>query len=237
MAYMDSLRTIEDITTGFLLGYKRSTEDYTSYLDLACRSVRDFNLYHNANYVTAKVDITANKLIEMPDDMIGFIDLSYPLEGRLWSFTRQDDIVNTTTFTGLVEGRDSDAGEGVNIKHALSTSYAAKGGVNTYNYTIDWEARRIFIDGIDTDTAVLKYVSSGITVSGITYVPEFIVPVIEGYLLWRETYFLTQFAREREQRKAEYKEEVLKARYFVNSLSYNELRDLLLGSATQSVRR
>ena len=237
MAYTSALKSIEDIVTGFLLGYKRGTEDYVSYVDLACRAVRDFNLYHIRNYVTAKVSITANKIIELPDDMIGFVDLCYPMQGRWWSFTRQDDIVNTTTYTGLVEGRDSDFEEGESISDALSYSYGAKGAVNAYNYTVDWETRRIFVDGLDSDTVVLKYVSSGVTVNGTTYVPELIVPVIEAFLLWKSSYWIQSLVRERPMLKKDYEEEVLKARHFINSLSFNELRDLLLGTATQSPRR
>ena len=106
MAATNALLAIEDIVTRFALKYKKSTEDYVSYLELACNCVRDFSLYHSGEAITAKVSVTANKLIEMPDDMIGFVDLCYPIEGRWWSFTRQDDIVNTTTFTGTppVEG-------------------------------------------------------------------------------------------------------------------------------------
>jgi len=234
MAYTDALIDIETVVTRFLLKYKKSTEDFVSYTELACGCVRDFSLYHSGEAVTAKVSVTANKLIEMPDDMIGFVDLCYPIQGRWWSFTRQDDIVNTTTFTGLVEGRDSDFEEGVNIKHALSDTYGAKGGVNTYNYMIDWDARRIYVDGLDSETVVLKYVSSGVTVAGTTYVPDLISPVIDAYLLWRETYWLPGLAREREMREKDYTKEVLKARYFINSLSYNEFRDLILGNTTQA---
>jgi len=237
MAYTDALIDIETVVTRFLLKYKKSTEDFVSYTELACGCVRDFSLYHSGEAVTAKVSVTANKLIEMPDDMIGFVDLCYPIQGRWWSFSRQDDIVNTTTFTGLVEGRDSDFEEGVDIKHALSTGYGAKGGVNTYNYMIDWDARRIYVDGLDSETVVLKYVSSGVTVAGTIYVPDFMTPVIDSYLLWRETYWQTALVRERQLREKEYKEEVLKARYFVNSLSYNELRDIILGNTTQTVVR
>ena len=84
---------------------------------------------------------------------------------------------------------------------------------------------------------MLKYVSSGVTVAGTTYVPDFLSPVIDAFLLWKESYWLPGLARERQLRERDYTNEVLKARYFVNSLSYNELSDLILGNATQSVIR
>lgn len=237
MASTNALRPLEDVVREYLLMYRKTTEDYILYLSHACACVRDFRLYHSNEVITAKVSVTANKLIEMPDDMIGFNDLLIPIEGRWWSFTQQKDIVNTTTFTGLVEGRDEDEGEGVDIKHSVSDSYGARGAVNDYNYTIDWNARRIFVDGIESDTVVLKYVSSGITVGAETTVPELIVPVIHSYLLWKESYWLPEFTRERDMREKDYNKEVMKTRNFINSLSYDQLRDILLGSNHQSVKR
>ena len=237
MAATPALLDIETVVTRYLLKYKKTTEDFAIYLEHACNATRDFQLFHSADVVTEKVTINANKWIEMPTDMLSFIDLATPIEGKWWSFTRQDDIVNTTTFTGLIEGRDSDFGEGVDIKHAMSDTYGAKGGVNAYNYMIDWDARRIYVDGISSETIVLKYVSSGVTVGGTTYVPDFMTPVIDTYLLWKESYWIVGLARERQLRERDYTNEVLKARNLINSLSYNELRDILLGSATQTVVR
>ena len=237
MAHTPALLTIEESVTRFLLKYKKTTEDYILFLEHACNAIRDFNLYHSNEVNTTKVTITANKWVVFPDDMIGFVDFCVPMQGRWWSLTEQKNIVNTTTFTGLVEGRDSDAGEGVDISHALSSGYGAKGGVNTYNYTIDWRARRIYVDGISSDTGVLFYNSSGITVNGTTYINDLLTPVIDTYLLWKETIWIPGLARFEQVREKTYDKEVLKARNFINALTFNQLRDLLLGTATQAVQR
>lgn len=237
MASTNALRPLEDVVREFLLMFRKTTDDYVLYLSHACACVRDFRLYHSNEVITAKVTVNANKWIDMPDDLIGFNDLLIPINGRFWSFTQQKDIVNTTTFTGLVEGRDEDEGEGADIVHSISDGYGARGAVNDYNYTIDWNARRIYVDGIESDTVVLKYVSSGITVGAETTVPELIVPVIHSYLLLKETYWLPEFIRERDMREKDYNKEVLKVRNFINSLSYDQIRDILLGSNHQSVKR
>ena len=239
MAYTDALLDIETVVTRFLLKYKKTTEDYVIYLEHACNCVRDFNLYHSNEITPLKMTVTANKFLEMPDDMIGFGDIAVPIEGRWWSMTEQKEIVNTTTFTGTppVEGRDSTFEEGVDIKHALSDTYGAKGGVNEYNYTIDWRARRIFLDGIDSGTVVLFYNTSGVTVSGTTYVSDLISPVIDSYLLWKETIWIPALARQELVREKTYDKEVAKVRYFINSLNFDQFRDLILGGATQAVTR
>jgi hypothetical protein len=169
--------------------------------------------------------------------MIGFNDLCVDWQGEWYSFTERRAIVNTTTFTGLVEGRDDEQGEGVDISQPLSYGYGAHGAVNEFNYMLDWKARRIYVDGISSDTAVLFYTSSGVTVDGTTYVSDLLTPVIDAYLLHKETYWIPELVRERQLRERDYTNEVLKARNFINSLTFNQLRDLLLASSTQSVKR
>jgi hypothetical protein len=237
MASTSALLTINDVIDRFLLKYKKTTEDAVIYTEHACNCVRDFSLYHGNEITTAKVSIDANYIIEMPSDMIGFVDLCWYFAGKWWSFTEQRDIVNTTTFTGLVEGRDSAFQEGQPISHATTYGYGARGGVNAYNYSIDWQARRIFVEGVNSDTAVLMYTGTGITANGTTYVSDLLTPVIDNYLLYVETFWLKDLVREREMRKKAYNDEVLKARNFVNALTYNQIRDLIMGTTTQGIKR
>lgn len=237
MAHTSALLTVNDIIARFLLKYRKTTDDAVIYTEHAYECIKLWSLYHGNETTTAKVSIDANYIIEMPSDMLGFIDLCWYFAGRWWSFTEQKDIVTTTTFTGLVEGRDEDFQEGQPISHATSYGYGARGGVNAYNYTIDWSARRIFVEGVSSDTAILMYTSSGITSAGTTYVSDLLTPVIDAYLLWKESYWIPNLARERQSRERDYTNEVLRARNFVNALTYSQLRDLIMGSATQGPKR
>ncbi len=237
MASTPALVSIEDIVTEFLLGYKKTTEDYFTYLHHACACVRDFRLYHSNEVVYYKATVTSNKWIDMPTDMIGFVDLVTPIVGEWWSFTEKRTIVDTTTFTGLVEGRDEDFGEGVDIASLRTTGYAAAGGINDYNYTINWEARGIFLEGISSGTVLLMYTSSGIEIGATTTVSDFIRPVIENYLLWKETFWIPELKREMLIREKNYDKEVSKARMFINSMSYNRWRDLILSTSRQAPSR
>jgi hypothetical protein len=237
MANTSALLTIEGVVGRWMLANKRGTEDYVTYLENALNCVRDFNLYNGNEVTTEKVTVNANHYIAMPSSMIGFNDLCVDWQGEWYSFTERRAIVNTTTFTGLVEGRDDEQGEGVDISQLQSYGYGAHGAVNEFNYTLDWKARRIYVDGISSDTAVLFYTSSGVTADGTTYVSDLLTPVIGAYLMWRETYWMTEFTRERQLRERDYTNEVLKARNFINSLTFSQLRDLLLGASTQAVKR
>ncbi len=232
-----ALLDIETIVSRYLLKYKLSTEDYFIYLEHACDCYKHFRLYDSDQVETLKVTVTANKIIEMPSDMQTFVDLYIPINGKWWSFSEQKYIVNTTTFTGLVEGRDADSGEGVDLLAPRSTGYGASGGVNDYNYMIDWEARRIFVDGISDSTVVLAYTSSGIEVSGVTQVPDMLIPMIDAYLKWKSSYWIPELARERQLLERDYNNERFSIRNLINSLSYSQWRDVILSGARQSPKR
>lgn len=238
--FANALASIEQIVTTYLFAYKKPTEDYALYVQHACQAVQDFNLYDGNLVVTQKVTINATlQCIEMPVDMLVFVDLATPTNGAWWSFTERNQIVNTTTFTGAVEGRDPNQGEGETIDQPRVTGYGAKGGWNKFKYTIDWAARRIYVDDVYSanDYIVLMYVSSGIKATGETLVPMFLVPVIEAYLLERETFWIPDLTRERPIRHEEYWRKRMDVRNLVNSMSYNQWRDIILSSMTQSPQR
>jgi hypothetical protein len=240
MADSLALVSIEQVVTTFLFSYKKPTEDYSLYLQHACRAVQDFSLYDGNIATTAKVTLnTTLKCIDMPTDMLTFIDLVTPLNGSWWSFTEKPRMVNTTTFTGAVEGRDENQGEGVTVDQSKTTGYGAKGGWNKFRFTFDWAARRIYVDGTyeTTDYIVLIYVSSGIKTTDETKVPSFLTPMIDAFLLERETYWIPELTRERGIREDAYWKEKMKVRNLINSMSYDQWRDIFLASTTPTIQR
>ena len=240
MADTNALLPLEQVITTYLFSYKKPTEDYSLYMQHAAQCLQNFNLYDGNIPVKVKVTInTTLKCIEMPDDMQTFIDLLTPIKGSWWSFTQKDQIVNTTTVTGGVESRDADQGEGVKILHDRVVGYGAVGAWNKFNMTLDWAARRIYVDDEydTTDYFVLVYTSSGIKVSDETTVPAFLTPVIDAYLLWKESYWLPEFTRERESRFADYWREKLRVRDLINSMSLSQWQDIFYRSFSQTIKR
>jgi hypothetical protein len=235
-----ALVPIEQVVTDFLFAYKHSTEDYSLYVRHACMAYQDFNLYDGEILQTVKVTIDPIlKCIEFPDDMTKFIDLVTPIKGGWWSFTQKDNIVNTTTTVGGVETRDPAQGEGAKIDVDRVVSYGAKGAYNKYRCTVDTAARRIYVDNVftATDYIVLMYVSSGINANGETKIPAFIVPMIDMYLLEKETYWIPELARERQMRFDQYWKEKMKVRNLINAMSKDQWLDVFYGSFTQTPQR
>src|SRR5512133_1485069 len=106
MAESGALRDIEGIVTDYLLKYKKSTEDYSSYLQHSTDCLREFMTYDSREFRTEKVSVSSLGIIEMPTDMIGFREVGVAKNGEWWSFTERPDMVNTTTTTSGVEGHD-----------------------------------------------------------------------------------------------------------------------------------
>jgi hypothetical protein len=233
-----ALISVSEVVDRYLLKYKKSLDDAFIYTEHACDCIQYFNLYDGNTPITTKVTVQPNKYIVMPTDMVGFIDLLVlQTTGRWWSCTEQTDIITTTTFTGGVEGLDATIGEGANISQPKSYDYGAVGGVNDYNFSVDWTARRIYVRGFTTETVVLQYSSTGLEVTGTTYIPVLLIPVIDAYLLLKETYWLPQFTRERDMREKDYTKRKLEVRNFLNSLSYDQWRDVFLSITSQSLLR
>lgn len=236
----NALVSIEKVVTDFLFGYKKSADDYPLYVRHAALCYQDFNLYDGEILTTAKVVYnTFLKCIEIPDDCQKFIDIVTPIKGGWWSFTQKDSIVNTTTMVGAVETRDETQGEGVKQEVGRVLGYGAKGGYNKFSCTVDMAARRIYVDNVfeASDYMVLMYVSSGIKATGETTVPAFIVPMIDAYLLWKETFWLLELRMERESRKSDYWQEKMKVRNLINAMSKDSWLDIFYANFTQTPQR
>jgi len=184
MANSSAITEIGKYVDKYVFKKQLPSDDYFVYLQHACDCFQKINLRHSNDVITAKVDVSALGIIEMPSDMIGLGNLFIPINGEWWSFTKKPRKVTTTTTTLGVEGQDSAMGEGVDVFDDKYWGIGGRGGVNAYYVNFDWTARRIFCDGFKSDTAVLQYTSSGLVVSGTTYIPRQTEPVLDAYLDW-----------------------------------------------------
>lgn len=231
-----ALVTVNSIVDRFLMKNELPTDRAWIYLEHACDAVRELHLYDLPNLVTEKVTIDANGIIELPSDAIGFNGLYKFVDGIKWQFTQRGDIITTTTTTAGVEGLDEDYGEGEALKDPKTGTYGGVGGVNDYYYKIDWKARRIFVN-IKSDTAVLEYVTSGIELSGSTYIPDYCSSVIDSYLEWKRSLLDERLMRFAESRERSYQNAENRIRNLINAMSYDEWRDILLSITTMSPQR
>jgi len=232
-----ALISINEAVSRYMFKFKLPLEDAFIYTEHACDALRELHLHDLPNLVTSKVAVSALGIIEIPSDLIGFNGLYVFVDGHKWKFTYNDNLITTTTTTGGAETQDEDYGEGVAVKDPKTDTYGGVGGVNDYYYKIDWKARRIFVDGIASDTVILEYVSSGIELTGTTYIPVMALSVIDTYLKWKESYWIPGQERYAEVREKAYNDAVMRTRNFVNAKTYEEWRDLFLSLTTMAPLR
>jgi hypothetical protein len=61
--------------------------------------------------------------------------------------------------------------------------------------------------------------------------------MIEAYLFERETFWMPELVRERENRFNNYWREKMKIKNLINSMTVDAWKDIFLGSATQTIQR
>ena len=233
MAYTGALVKLSDTVDRFMLKYKLPMEDAVLYFEHAADCLRNIMTKHSNISVTAKVSVGSNGILEMPTDMMGFVNLYVQVGGELWSFTDKPRMVNTTTGTvGVDEVQD---GEG--IVDGVSYGYNAKGGVNSYYMNIDWGARRIFLDGFKSDTAVLVYTTSGLVAAGDTMIPAEATDTIDSYLFWKKSWFDGSGRGEKDSRKRDYYDELQQLRILNFMPTGDMLKDIFWGTTTQTPQR
>jgi hypothetical protein len=237
MARSNAVTEIGKLVDKYLFTRQLPQDNYFVYLQMACNAYRDIMLRHSNEVVTAKVSVSALGIVEMPSDMVGFGNLFVPKDGEWFSFTRRSRKVTTTTMVGATETQDKTMGEGVDIHDAMYLGYGAKGGVNDYYLNIDWAARRLFLDGMKSDTAVLQYTSSGLVVGGSTYIPQQCESVLTAYIDWQKEINATRSMAMLQTLERYYTEEVFKLRLFNYMPSLDEIKDAWDSSSTQDVQR
>jgi len=236
----DALITLDQVVSRFMLKYELLPERAVSLTEHAANCLRDYYLYDAPDLQISKLSVntlsTNVGYVTMPDDMIGFNGIAVPMDGEWWHFTQKDSIVNTTTTTLGIESVDTAFGEGEGITDPKNDTYGGVGGVNDYYYKVDWDARRIYTEGISTGTVAVMYTSSGVTASGTTYLPEFITPMLDAYLLWKLS-IMNGDVRSEQLREKSFEKSELKVRGFINSMTYSEWSDLFASLTTQSPQR
>jgi len=234
----NSFANLNDIVNRFLLKYKLPAEDAIIFTEHACECYRKIRARHSDATTTRKATVTSLGIIEMPDDCITVIDVMIPINGEWWSSTLRKQMVNTTTIVNGAETRDSTAqGEGVDIDDPNYTTYGGTGGANDYYHMVDYDARRIFLDGVTTEYVVLIMTTSGINLDGDTLVPEKCVPSIDAYMYWKKAWWDGSPMNEKMYRERVFNDEIQELRLISFMPSASQLRDIFNSTTTQAPKR
>jgi hypothetical protein len=181
------VNTLKDIvnTIMFNTGYGQS--DYNYIYNHVIAAIREIHMFHGNKHKVVKINVNMNTFtIDWPDDYLGLVCLGIPINGKIWTLTRNDEIITTTTMINGQESLTSTQGEGVIIPKGQTCGYGATGGKNRYTYTSDENNRSIFINGANLQFAnvILSYLSSGVEDENTLIPVKYYMP-IEFFVRWR----------------------------------------------------
>ena len=175
--------------------------------------------------------------------------------GKLRVITRNDNILLPRSwddgdesaignYYGAAVGADNLSNGVYFMPHYHGTSYVGglygmPGGVDDCYYRIDMENRQIVFSGATPRSeVVMEYISSGVRTDGSSLVPREAVPALRTYVLLAMVENDQRVAfNEKERRKREHEEAVAALRFFQNSFTAAEYRQMVLQSYSQAPKR
>jgi len=231
-----NVQTLKNIVKGVIFENGYDTGMYTYVYQQVINALREIHMYHTTKYKVVKVDVDIQtNTIEWPDDYLGLVFLGIPSNGRIWTLTRDDKLITTTTLVDGQETLDSTVGEGVVVEADLAWGYQAKGGQNSFYYTEDENNRRFVINGTNPANIILGYISSGVEDKD-TLVPLKYKDCIHFYVRWRMNLREPVNKVNADYFKKEYEEAVNKLKAFEDP-TLDEIYDAILKSSIQTIIR
>jgi hypothetical protein len=184
--------TLKEVVMNVLsgMGTKANMQYYFPFMQYAIRGYKKLNLFHLPMPKVAYLPMSDIGTITLPADYLSFLALGIPYKGRLWTFTKDQGLINPDSESCGVQATDTDSGEGIVKGDTGSlTGYGLQGGVNEYYYKIDLPNNRIIINGLTTETVTLVYISTGISMSEETMIPKIAEEALISYVHWQRVQY------------------------------------------------
>jgi hypothetical protein len=217
MADTNGLITLKDVVVNTMmdLGPEAQKAEYFRFMQWAIRGFGELKQFH-LNYVKeVTLDITDINTVILPPDYVNFVSIGIGINGRMWTFTKDNTIISPEGESCGAEAFTDENGEGVSIGDGGYVSgYGVPGGRNMAYYKLDLQNNRIILDQNLSRTSVkLKYITSGINLDGPTYIPLMARECLIAWVHWKRVQHNRNYTRgEKDDAKMDYYEEVEKLR-------------------------
>jgi hypothetical protein len=230
-----SLRNI--VNRARRLGRISEDRDPSLYL-LAMDAMRELSLFSLPQKNSVKVTPDNLGRIAYPKDLLRFLSLSVPYNGRDLMFTRDKALVSTSTKTYSFESLDAEYGEGKTPNDNFSITYSKGNGSPVY-FTTNERLRYCQVQGFTGTELTLNYISSGISESPeAVEIPRIYESAITAYILYRESeYDTTLPLGERKFREDKYYAELEDLNMINYAPSLDEIMDAYYKNLYQTVKR
>jgi hypothetical protein len=233
-----AVRTLDQIVEEILLLTEYPEKYYVRVKQLLIKGYRELNITTIPEGVKiSKFTMDANYIIYLNDDIITVNAVYVPMDGKLWSLTKTDKIIPTTSELDGAEFRDSTDGEGVDVELNEGTYLSGTGGNNLKGYWYyDIPNRRVLFTNVSRSEVLLNYTTGGISLTETTYIPTYTVDALEHYVLWKLSMFNSiQNAQIRDEHKREFERQKTICRMM--QFNFDEFLDMIYGTLTKTFRR
>jgi len=179
MANISGLISLDAFVRRLLGKEGKDNDDYLRYMQIACDGLRDMYIHDFEVEVTKIVTVNAStNRFSFPDDYVRYTAIATPIDGKWWSYTKEDGMVPLTDDDGAAILTTLPNIADTNIAPSRSDG----GGTNRFLFTEDRKNREFQVSGDTPDIVVLKYVSNGIDSAGSINIPDYATLALESYI-------------------------------------------------------
>lgn len=237
------LSTIQSSVYDFLVEIGDfSDENFFRWLQVAIRGFKNLNMLTLKSYNVAKLTMNANREATLPNDYLNWLEVGYISGDRIIPLGRNPNlfIARDGDYTGAVE--TSDDSSPVYLFGDIGptwTPYGAGGVRSSGSFNVDKESGKIrFSTVVPRSTIIMRYISTGIPLTGATMVPTEVGEYLIEWLHWRRKKTDSKATRGQ---VMDAKQDFLEAENLISEfqqeVTYNEIVDIFYGSSGQSAKR
>lgn len=212
-------------------------DNFERYLQIVREGFGELNIHRIRSIKPFYTTVSEVNIASLPPDFIDYTRIGMVVDGKIWELGNNEEINLPRNEICGVEYGNPDNLEAIPQPYWYEPTYG--GGYNIGKYRIDRIRRTIIFDGdMASKEICIEYLSTGISITGKTYIPREVVPVLKAYLNW--------IVKERSDKvgingsiRAEqlYHREIIKLNSFMNRFTVQEFLDALRSGYTKGVKR
>lgn len=235
MSDLAGLVSIKDIVKETVWLANKGEGKYNRFLQLAINGFREMNKHQFKNTKREKLTMDSNYIIPFPNDMVMCVNIYVPVDGKFKRLSKLDDLVDTTSLNGGNVVRNTDDGEGEDIK--VNNYGMGAGTTNLLGYYTEdrRNARFIFLTNYRTEV-IIDYITNGIT-SGNDYVPTACKQALQSWIMWQDSYYSKEYNLGEKDLYYKAWDEQRRLLMTLQAPSLQEMSDSLNAMATQIITR
>jgi len=232
-----------------------SMAEYKRLLQMAVMGFSNLNMTTLRSYDVAYVDIDSKGQGRMPDDFVDYTKVGVNLGGKLFVISfNKEVIINRQTESGDILNEAYNADDNVpdntflfmpHTRNGLTESnlygYSYGSGMSSFipMFNIDYENKIIQLSStVSAPQLIVEYISTGVSLSGNTFIPRYCETAMVEYLHWRTRKNDYKASRGAViDAKQDYLEAVAELQLLEEVPTYQEIMDVLYSTSSQTPRR